>query len=123
MFLLSVEGHFSAAHQVTGYPGDCAGMHGHTYKVQAKVAVNHLDDLGMAMDFRTIQNTLQDVLKKIDHTTLNDHPYFKERNATTEHIARYIYEEMYKAISMIDSVTVWEGHTSSVTYYETTEKE
>lgn len=119
MFMLSVEGHFSAAHQVKGYPGDCAGVHGHTYKVQVKVGIEKLDNLGMAMDFRMIQNALHNVLKKLDHTNLNNHTYFNERNATTEYVAMYVYHEIKKEIDMIDSVSVWEGHTNSITYCET----
>ena len=118
MFLLSVEDHFSAAHQVKGYPGDCAGIHGHTYKVQVKVGIKHLDDLGMALDFRTIQSALQRVLKELDHTNLNEHPFFKEKNATTEYIAQFIFQEMKKEITTVDSVTVWEGHANSITYHE-----
>ena len=118
MFILSVEDHFSAAHQVKGYSGDCAGLHGHTYKVQVKVGIEHLDALGMAMDFRTVQSALRNVLKELDHTNLNEHPYFKERNATTEYIARFIYQKIKKEIQTIDSATVWEGHANSITYHE-----
>jgi 6-pyruvoyltetrahydropterin/6-carboxytetrahydropterin synthase len=118
MFILSVEDHFSAAHQVKGYSGDCAGIHGHTYKVQVKVGIEQLDTLGMAMDFRTIQSALHKVLKVLDHSNLNEHPFFKERNATTEYIAQFIFQEIKRKIQTIDSVTVWEGHANSITYHE-----
>ncbi|MBN2621292.1 6-carboxytetrahydropterin synthase [candidate division WOR-3 bacterium] len=119
MFILSVEGNFSAAHQVKGYPGDCAGMHGHTYKVQARVAIKTLDNLGMAMDFRRIKSVLDTILETLDHKDLNELPYFRENNATTEHLAMYIYDEMKKQIKSMRSVTVWEGYNHSVTYDET----
>jgi 6-pyruvoyltetrahydropterin/6-carboxytetrahydropterin synthase len=119
MFVLTVEGHFSAAHQVKGYTGDCAGMHGHTYKVRVSVAIKELDGIGMAMDFRRIKSMLDNILEKLDHKALNELPYFKEHNATTEYLAKYIYEEMKKQISAMRSVTVWEGYNHSVTYDET----
>lgn len=118
MFILSVEGHFSAAHQVKGYPGDCAGMHGHTYKVQARVSIKKLGKIGMAIDFRSIQTRLDAVLSTLDHTTLNEIPYFNTHNATAEHIAMFIYREMKQQIPGLCSITVWEGHDKSVTYQE-----
>lgn len=118
MFILSIEGHFSAAHQVKGYPGDCAGVHGHTYQVRAQVAVNELDDIGMAMDFRRIKSALETILVSLDHKNLNDLEYFKKYNATTEHIAMYIYAEIKKNINEVQSITVWEGQNNSVTYQE-----
>jgi 6-pyruvoyltetrahydropterin/6-carboxytetrahydropterin synthase len=118
MFELSVEGDFSAAHQVKGYPGDCAGIHGHTYKVQVKVRTEKLDKLGMATDFRKLKRILDKILKKLDHKKLNRLAFFKKHNATAEWVAVYIYKELKKNIKSINSVTVWEGMNNSVTYYE-----
>ena len=118
MFELSVEKFFSAAHRVKGYPGDCAGMHGHTYKVQIKVAVEKLDRLGMAVDFRRIKRALDRVVAKLDHTNLNKIAFFKKHNATAEYIAKYIYDEMKKKTRTTRSVTIWEGPHYSVTYTE-----
>ncbi len=119
MFELLVEDTFSAAHRVKGYPGDCAGVHGHTYKVSVTVKLRKLDKLGMAMDFRHIEMELQKLLAKIDHSNLNELPFFKKRNATAEWVAVYVYTEMRKKIKTVASVTVWEGLNNSVTYYET----
>ena len=47
MFELTVQGSFSAAHQVIGYPGDCAGVHGHTYRVSVTIKEQKLDTIGM----------------------------------------------------------------------------
>ena len=118
MFDISVEGTFSAAHQVKGYPGDCADIHGHTYRISVKVRTNSLNKLGMAMDFRRVKKELNKILKKLDHTTLNKLPFFKKHNATAEWVAVYIHNEMKKKIKAITSVTVWEGQDNTVTYYE-----
>jgi 6-pyruvoyltetrahydropterin/6-carboxytetrahydropterin synthase len=116
MFELSVEGYFSAAHQVKGYPGDCADIHGHTYKVKVKVGVGKLDKLGMGMDFRMLNDELKKVLGGLDHKNLNSIPFFEEQNATAEYVAKYIFDQMKKKIGEISSVTVWEGPNYSVTY-------
>ncbi len=119
MFDLSVEGHFSAAHQVKGYPGDCASIHGHTYRVKVVLMTEKLDNIGMAIDFRHVKTILEQILAELDHKNLNDLTYFNEHNATAEFVAMYIFNEMKKKTSMVKSVTVWEGQNNSVSYYET----
>lgn len=118
MFELSVQGSFSAAHRVKGYKGNCAGMHGHTYKIEVKVEVGKLDKIGMALDFRKVKRILKQILSRLDHKNLNDLSFFKKHNATAEWIAVYIYKEIKKKIKSIKSVTVWEGYENSVTYTE-----
>ncbi len=118
MFELSVESTFSAAHQVKGYPGDCAGMHGHTYRVKVRVKVKKLNELGMAMDFRHLHDTLDTIVKRLDHTNLNTLPFFKKNNATAEWIAVFITQQLKQKVKKPVSVTVWEGPTNAATYYE-----
>jgi 6-pyruvoyltetrahydropterin/6-carboxytetrahydropterin synthase len=116
MFELSVEGYFSAAHQVKGYPGDCADIHGHTYRIQVRVGARKLDRLGMGVDFRVLRDELQKVLDGLDHKNLNLIPFFEEHNATAEYVAEYIFCKMKKRIDNVAAVTVWEGPNYSVTY-------
>jgi 6-pyruvoyltetrahydropterin/6-carboxytetrahydropterin synthase len=117
MFELKVEGSFSAAHQVKGYPGDCAGLHGHTYKVQVRIGVRKLDSLGMGVDFRELRNGLEKILRGLDHMNLNEIAFFKKHNATAEYIAKYIFDNMKEKRGDVTAVTVWEGPDYSVTYY------
>ncbi|MBE0432956.1 6-carboxytetrahydropterin synthase [candidate division WOR-3 bacterium] len=116
MFELSIEGSFSAAHQVKGYPGDCAGLHGHTYKIQVRVGVRNLDKIGMGVDFRVLNDELQKVLAELDHKNLNSVPFFEKHNATAEYVAKYVFDQMKKKIDNVTTVTVWEGPDYSVTY-------
>lgn len=118
MFELKVQGTFSAAHQVKGYPGDCAGVHGHTYRVVVRIRRPKLGKIGMAVDFRRLNTRLKKVLQKLDHKNLNTLPFFKKHNATAEWIAVYIHQEMKKKTSSLGSVTVWEGFYDAVTYQE-----
>ena len=118
MYELSVEGVFSAAHQVNGYAGDCAGIHGHTYRIEVKVRIKKLDKIGMSMDFRIIKKVLSMIINRLDHKNLNTLPYFKKYNATAEYIARYLYQEMRKKIKSVYSISVWEGPNNKITYYE-----
>mgnify|MGYP000294833846 CR=1 FL=1 len=118
MFEIAVQGSFSAAHQVRGYKGDCGSVHGHTYRIEVKVEVGKLDELGMAMDFRKIKRVLNKILGELDHKNLNALLFFKKHNATAEWIAVYIFQEVKKKIKNIKSVTVWEGNENAVTYQE-----
>ncbi len=118
MFELSVQDSFSAAHRVKGYKGDCAGIHGHTYRIEARIKVGKLDKIGMAMDFHKIKAQLDSILKRLDHKSLNDLTFFKKHNATAEWIAVYIFREMKKKTRSVHSITVWEGLANSVTYFE-----
>ncbi len=116
MFELSVQSTFSAAHQVKGYPGDCAGLHGHTYRVEIRIRLKKLNKLGMAQDFRKIKKILDKTLKTLDHNNLNTLQFFKKYNTTAEWIAIYIYNEIKKYFKGLYSITVWEGNDYSVTY-------
>jgi 6-pyruvoyltetrahydropterin/6-carboxytetrahydropterin synthase len=118
MFDIKVQGVFSAAHHVRGYQGDCAGDHGHTYRIEVAVRVEKLDKLGMAIDFRKVKTCLKGILEKLDHQNLNKLPFFRKNNATAEWVAVYIQREMKKRVIRTHSVTVWEGYENSVTYFE-----
>jgi 6-pyruvoyltetrahydropterin/6-carboxytetrahydropterin synthase len=44
-----------AAHRLYQYPGECANIHGHRYKIEVTFAPGGLDRLGMALDFGVIK--------------------------------------------------------------------
>jgi 6-pyruvoyltetrahydropterin/6-carboxytetrahydropterin synthase len=62
------------------------------------------------------------ILEELDHTYLNEHPYFKKNNPSSENMAKYIYDRLNKKLSTIDhrlsTVTVWENERSCATYTE-----
>ncbi len=128
-YLIKVVDTFSAAHAIHGYNGDCANLHGHTWKVEVEVAVSKLNELGIGIDFRDVKNALSNILSEFDHSLLiNDidtHKYTKinvintfEDNPTAEIIAREIYYSFQSLDYSINAVTVWEGNNNSVTYYK-----
>lgn len=89
-----VKSHFSAAHRLHGYPGDCAKMHGHNWIVEVYVRCAGLNAIGIGIDFRDIKQAVKDVLAKMDHCDLNELPAFQEVNPTSEYIAKHLYEEL-----------------------------
>lgn len=116
MYNIKAEGTFSSAHNLRGYKGKCEELHGHNWKVEITVSSNKLDKIGMVMDFKYLKAKLNEVLDKLDHKYLNDLPYFKKVNPTSENIAKYIYDNLKTAVAAIKSVRVWESDNSSAAY-------
>jgi len=122
MFELTVETHFSAAHQLRGYKGSCEKLHGHNYKVQVHIITERLNEIDIAGDFHDIEGLLKEVVAPLDHSFLNEIFPFTEKNPSAENIAKWIYDTLRKKINNdavhLSAVTVWESETASVTYYE-----
>lgn len=118
MYSIKVEASFSAAHNLRGYKGSCEELHGHNWKIEAVVVKDKPDKIGMVLDFKYLRMKLKKVLEKLDHKYLNNIPYFKKTNPTSENIARHIYDSLKSEVSALRSVTVWENDTSSATYEE-----
>ena len=122
MYPLKVEGAFEAAHQIEGYPGKCARLHGHNWVVEAIVKGKELDELGMLVDFKAIKKALNEVLDRLDHRYLNElEPFCSGTNPTAENLARILFEELaghavFERDSQLDALTVFESPKSSVTY-------
>jgi 6-pyruvoyltetrahydropterin/6-carboxytetrahydropterin synthase len=121
-FVLKTTLDFASAHQLHGYPGDCAQLHGHNWKIEVQVIGQKLNDIGMVIDFKEIKRQAKEVAKELDHTYLNDHPYFKTNNPTAENMAVYLYREIESRIATdlvkMHSITVWENERNCVIYSE-----
>jgi len=122
MYTLQVESAFEAAHQLPGYPGKCARLHGHSWVVEATVKGKELDKLGMLIDFKLVKAALEDVLDEFDHQYLNELEPFKSNLApTAENLAKFIFDrlaehQIFQQGSQLAAVRVWESPKSSVTY-------
>lgn len=118
MYSIKVEANFSSAHNLRGYKGKCEQLHGHNWKIEVVVSKNKLDKLGMVLDFRFLKDKLNEIIEKLDHKYLNEIPYFKKVNPTSENIAKYIYDSLKSEVLSLKSVTVWESDNSCATYCE-----
>jgi len=123
VYELTVEADFSAAHQICGYPGPCARVHGHNYRVVAQVAGEELDTLGMLVDFGVLKGALAGIAESLDHRSLNDVPELAGANPTSEHLARHFFHalsqrlrEQVGARVRVQAVTVYESPRSAATY-------
>ncbi len=128
IFELYVRTHFSAAHALRGYNGECAKVHGHNWIIDVFVRCEQLNAIGIGIDFNDIKQAVKDVLKhenenqRLDHTNLNDHPAFAAINPTSENIARYIYRELGRKINgegiRVSKVKVSETPGAGAFYWE-----
>jgi len=122
MYKLNVTSNFSSAHKLNGYEGLCKNLHGHNWKVRIGILCEKVDKIGMTIDFGEVKKNLNDIMTMLDHTYLNDLEFFKENNPTSENIAKFIYHEMKKRITVQDcsmaEVEVWESDITSMLYFE-----
>ena len=122
MFEVTIIKSFSAAHLLSEIGGKCEELHGHNFKVEVTVGAPDLNSEGILIDFRLLKVWLKDILDQMDHQHLNDLPFFKGKNPSSENIACFLYKEMQGKVTesrvKILRVKVWESESAAVTYTE-----
>ena len=120
MYEIKIKGDFSAAHNLRDVGGKCESLHGHNFTVEVGVESESLDELGMVMDFRILKAKTRAILDKLDHRYLNELPFFRETNPSSESLAAYIFAEIARQVDQgsrrVSWVSVWESETSQATY-------
>ena len=120
-FELMIETHFSAAHSLRGYPGDCARLHGHNWHVRLYVECEELDELGLGIDYKVLKKELKEALTPWDHYNLNDVPPFDVINPSSENVAAELYREMSGRLDnerlRVSRIEIAETCTARVTYW------
>lgn len=121
-FVLKTLLDFASAHSLRGYPGDCANLHGHNWKIEVEIVGQELNEIGMVIDFKQIKKHAKEVVKALDHKFLNDIEYFKTINPTAENIAQYLFRQIQQRIEApnvtMHQITVWENDRNCVIYSE-----
>ncbi len=102
---------FDAAHRVMKHNSKCKMLHGHRYALEATFSADHLDELGMVIDFGIIKDILGDwVDNNWDHNTILNSKdralgeqitqvtgqkiYYLNCNPTAEEMASYLLKEI-----------------------------
>ena len=83
MYEVTINTHFSAAHRLRHYNGECERLHGHNWNVTVSIASDKLNELGMVMDFKVLKSKTNALMDEFDHQYLNEVPPFTELNPTT----------------------------------------
>lgn len=125
MFEVKVARKFSAAHMLPDYPGACARLHGHTWKVVVYLRVADVGPGGMTVDFVDVKKMIDAVLP--DHRYLGGGPVGTTDGTdeglldtpTAENLAKYLFAKLSMGIleAYLLAVEVYESEDCSVIYY------
>ena len=81
MFEVKTESHFSAAHHLLNYEGECEHQHGHNWKVEVFARGENLDMAGILIDFKILKKEVKEVLELLDE---NKFDFIVNNNGTLE---------------------------------------
>lgn len=113
---------FVAAHQLKLYDGSMEPLHGHNWKVEVRLGGNDLDQIEVLIDFLEVKKKVQESLKQIDYTFLNENNLLEGRNPSAEVVAFWLFKKLEKTIdhpvARIQRVTVWETEDCAASYGE-----
>ena len=107
---------FEAAHRLPHVPADhkCARLHGHSFRVEVVVAGECDPKLGWLMDYADVSAAFKPILDRLDHYYLNDIPGLE--NATSEMVARWIWETLKPSLPLLTEIVVAETCQSQCVY-------
>lgn len=121
MFEITVYSHFCGAHRLRYLHGKCEELHGHNWKVEASVVSGRLNKEGVVVDFKILKQKVEKVLESLDHSYLNDLPYFSGKEPSSENIAKYVFDKLKGELkghpATLKRVTAWESEAASATYF------
>jgi 6-pyruvoyltetrahydropterin/6-carboxytetrahydropterin synthase len=100
---LRVEDVFDAATALPGHDR-CAGLHGHTYKVELVVA-GRPDAHGVLTDFRELRRRLREAIQPYDHADLSALFSYPSCETLCLELAR----KLARTLPGLELVRVWEG--------------
>jgi len=97
-------------------------MHGHNWDIEVFVSGEELDDIGLLVDFKVMKTSVKSALAELDHVDLNELPEFRDRNPSSENIARYLFRLIGETLNTdsyrVSKITVYETPGSSASYFE-----
>ena len=119
-FRVTVEARFEAAHNLIDYAGGPEPLHGHSYRVEAVLESEKLQQYDLAVDFVAAKKALEAIAKEFDYGYINEHRDFRGRNTSAENLARYFSERLEGSgalgWSRVSEVTIWEGPENRATF-------
>ncbi len=118
MFEVKIETHFSSAHHLLNYKGECENQHGHNWKVEVYVRGENLDKSNILIDFKVLKKKVNEIVNYLDHTDINTLPEFENVSPSSEIISKFLYEKIKLEIPNVSKVSVFETPTSCASYFE-----
>jgi 6-pyruvoyltetrahydropterin/6-carboxytetrahydropterin synthase len=119
---ISIKTSFSAAHKLCGHEGSCKNLHGHNWTVKVFVESDRLNEIGIVADFSIIKKQTESLLSQLDHTIINDHEDFIDKNPSSENMACWVFKRLSAQINdehmKISRVKIWETESYCASYSE-----
>ena len=131
MFQVTREIRFCYGHRLLNHDGKCRHLHGHNGRAIITLETEHLDQLGMVVDFSTIKRVVsQWIDANLDHRMIlhKDDPilphlkhqgepvFLLDVNPTAENLARLIHDFVAAQGFPVVEVRLWETDDSYATY-------
>jgi 6-pyruvoyl-tetrahydropterin synthase len=128
MYTVRVRDHIMIAHSFRGEVfGPAQKLHGATYVVDVEFRRANLDENDIVIDIGLATDAVHKILGELNYRNLDEEPAFKERNTTTEVLARWVFDRIAAAIGRGDlgadaravegiRVTLNESHVASASY-------
>ena len=139
MYILETEQSFDAAHFLSGYEGKCRNLHGHRWRIVARIAAEQLSQdkqtRDMVIDFGDFKEALSELTDIFDHSLIIETGSLKAKTLealkeedlkineipfrpTAERFSHYFYERLKEQNFPVLSVSVYETPTNCATYQE-----
>ncbi len=100
MYALEVRDHVMIAHSLPGDAfGPAQGMHGATFVVDAAFFRSELTENDIVVDIGLAADVLKEILGTLNYKNLDELNIFGGKRSTTEVLARWIFDELAKAIA------------------------
>jgi len=107
--------------------GPAQRLHGATYIVDVEFRRATLDTDGLVVDIGRATETLHKTLTKLNYQNLDEVQTFKNKNTTTEFLARVVFDAMVEAVRRGElgsharnleelKVTLHESHVASASF-------
>ncbi len=107
---------FEAAHALPAFPEGhkCRRLHGHSYKVEVRVAGEADPPTGCLLDYAEIKAACEPVRESLDHYYLNDIAGLE--SPTAENLSRWIWDRLKPRLPLLSAVIVHETCTTACEY-------
>ena len=108
---------FEAAHRLPRVPREhkCYRLHGHSFRCEIAVRGEVNSETGWFIDYAVITEAFEPIRQQLDHYYLNEIDGLE--NATSELLARWIWEKLQGVLPGLHRVTIRETCTARCDYF------
>lgn len=120
--IITKEFRIEAAHYLPQMPEGhkCRRMHGHSFRIEVKVAGEPDEKTGLLIDFSEIKTIVRPLIDMLDHWVINEVAEIQNipllKNPTSENMAKWFFETLQPLLPGLYSIIIHETCTSYCEY-------